>query len=868
MSLQPTPPDHHIARDETRLSYIPGLDGLRAISVIAVILYHAHLPIWGGFGGVEAFFVISGFLITALLLAEWRDHAAIDIVRFWQRRARRLFPPLAALLVGTLLLAIAVGGSEFVKVAKDLPAAIFYSMNWHLVWSGRSYFEPMARPPLLQHLWSLAVEEQFYFLWPLLFVAGMRLLRGRGMLIVTLAAALGSAVLMAVLYRPGTDPSRIYYGTDTRAAGVLFGAALAFLWNPGVVQLPTNRRSGLIADIAGVLALSGLLVCFLWMSDIHPTLYRGGFAIIAALTGVTIGTLLNPAARIVPTILGFAPLRWIGVRSYGLYLWHWPVFMVTRPYLDVQLDSSVLLLMRLLVVGILVELSYRYIELPARRGAIGRWWQRMRAAPSPSLALLSPNPMRWLLVLVPILLIIGIGARFSQGRATGYDAPVADRRAETTQIAGVADAATEQSAAKPTPTPTLEATSEPVPSPAFADGTVLAAAPQVATPEKATGSVPTVAPAEDVPPTPTPTRGPPQPLDPGLAAELQALLDNSVADGTIPGATVSISIPGYVPWTGSSGIADRRRGLAMHPDTLVHVGSITKMYTAVVVLQLAQEGLVGLDDPIGNYLPGIIPFDQSTTIRHLLSHRSGLFDYLEDSRFFVQAYRNPDRTWTPQELVDMVDDFGAAFRPGTPNGWKYASTNYVILGMMIEKVTGRTLAQEMRTRIIDPLELRDTYFEPDEEPPTRVAQGYIDFSDRSNLSMTFVWGTGNLISTADDLRHFADALWGGTLLGADMFKEMSTLAPTGGAYDMPELRYGLGMMGAHLSVGPSPDGEPRLASRSTVEGHIGGIAGSRAVIWRVPSTGILLTLTMNQSDIDPNILARDALNVVLDWQDR
>jgi CubicO group peptidase (beta-lactamase class C family) len=353
-----------------------------------------------------------------------------------------------------------------------------------------------------------------------------------------------------------------------------------------------------------------------------------------------------------------------------------------------------------------------------------------------------------------------------------------------------------------------------------------------------------------------------------LIGELQALLDDSVADGVIPGATVSISIPGYEPWTGSSGIADRRRGLAMQPDTLIHIGSITKMFTAIVVLQLVEEGRIDLDGSIGTYLPGIIPYEKSTTIRHLLSHRSGLFDYLEDSRFFAQAYRNPDRTWEPEEIVDMVDDFGAEFRPGTLGAWKYASTNYVILSMMIEKVTGQSLAQEMRSRIFDPIQMSHTYFAPDETPPTRVAQGYIDFSDRSNLSMTFVYGTGNVISTADDLRLFAEALWSGQFLEPTMFKEMTTLSSTGGAYDMPELQYGLGMMGARLAVGPSPNGGPRPDAISTVEGHIGGIAGSRAVLWRVPSTGVLLALTMNQSDIDPNILARDTLNVILDWQDR
>jgi peptidoglycan/LPS O-acetylase OafA/YrhL/CubicO group peptidase (beta-lactamase class C family) len=898
MIEQPTPSDHN-ARSDARLLYIPGLDGLRAISVIAVLLYHAQLPVWGGFGGVETFFVISGFLITALLLAEWRDHDSIDLVRFWQRRARRLLPPLFVMLAGTLGLAFLVGGSEPRKVLHDLPAAIGYVMNWHLIWSGQSYFEPMARPPLLQHVWSLAVEEQFYLVWPVVFVAGMRFLRARGFLLVTLALAVGSAVLMALWYRPGLDPSRIYYGTDTRAAGVLFGAVLAFVWTPGRAPLPANPRLGWLADGAGLMALAGLVVCFGWMSDLHPLLYRGGFALIAALTGVTIGALLHPSARVVPALLGAAPLRWIGLRSYGLYLWHWPVFMVTRPFLDVPFDGAWWLVVRLAIVGVLVELSYRWVELPARSGAIGRWWQRVWGEREPAVALASAaRPARMLFMVVPILVFAGFGLRMSQGSAAADNTPAAAQSSQGDAApAPVQQPATGSDALAPVPpTATSEAAASPVEA---GQATELAAEPTTAaaggamvdqgdasgvledvrgraTPRTANGATqstppPTVtatpaAPTPTMPP--TPTAGPPQPIDPALVAELQALLDDSVADGTIPGATIAIHIPGYEPWTGSSGTADRRRGLAMEPDTLIHIGSITKMFTAVVVLQLVQEGVIGLDDPVGTYLPGVIPFDQSTTVRHLLSHRSGLFDYLEDSRFFVQAYRNPTRTWTPEEIVDMVDDFGAEFRPGTPGAWKYASTNYVILAMLVEQATGRSLAQEMRARIFDPVGMTHTYFSPDEEPPTRVAQGYIDFSDRSNLHMTFVYGTGNVISTADDLRLFANALWGGKLLDQPMWREMSTLTPTGGAYDMPELLYGLGMMGARLNVAPNADGERRSDERSTVEGHIGGIAGSRAVLWRVPATGVLITLTMNQSDIDPNILARDTLDVILAWQER
>jgi peptidoglycan/LPS O-acetylase OafA/YrhL len=201
-----------------------------------VLLYHAGLAwIPGGFLGVEVFFVISGYLITALLLAEWRVRGRVDLKAFWLRRARRLLPALYLLLVVTLAYAVAFLPGEVAGLRGDALAAFGYVTNWYLVFGQESYFEAVGRPSLLKHLWSLAVEEQFYLLWPLAFAVGMGVgatrLRRRRVVTVALAGAGASVVAMAVLYVPGVDPSRIYYGTDTRATGLLFGAALAFLWS-------------------------------------------------------------------------------------------------------------------------------------------------------------------------------------------------------------------------------------------------------------------------------------------------------------------------------------------------------------------------------------------------------------------------------------------------------------------------------------------------------------------------------------------------------------------------------------------------------------------------------------------------------------
>src|SRR5919199_3682700 len=230
-----------------RLPYLPGLDGLRALAVTAVLLYHADLKwIPGGFLGVEIFFVISGYLITALLLSEWRQKGTISLKNFWLRRARRLLPALYVLLVVTLAFAVVFLPGEVAGLRGDVLAAVGYVTNWYLIFGQESYFESVGRPSMLQHLWSLAVEEQFYLIWPVVLAVGLGVgatrLRRRRVLTVALLGAAASALAMALLYTPGVDPSRVYYGTNTRATGLLFGAALAFLWSPGERYRPAEAR--------------------------------------------------------------------------------------------------------------------------------------------------------------------------------------------------------------------------------------------------------------------------------------------------------------------------------------------------------------------------------------------------------------------------------------------------------------------------------------------------------------------------------------------------------------------------------------------------------------------------------------------------
>jgi len=409
---------------EVRLPYSPGLDGLRALAVIAVLLYHADLAwIPGGFLGVEVFFVISGYLITALLLAEWRQRGRIDLKGFWMRRARRLLPALYVLLVVSLAFSVVFLPGEVARLRGDVLAAFGYVTNWYLIFGHVSYFEAVGRPSLLQHLWSLAVEEQFYLLWPpvlaLVLAIGASRLRRRRALTVALAGAVASAVAMALLYAPGVDPSRIYYGTDTRSTGLLCGAAVAFLWLPDDKYRPSETRhhrlelatrgrfrrrwgwtAPLLLDVVGFAALGALVWFCLNLGEFRPLLYEGGFALVALATVVTIMAVVHPYSFMGARVLGSAPLRWIGVRSYGIYLWHWPVFMVTRPDLDVPIEGLPLLALRLSVTVLLADLSYRFVETPIRRGALGCAWRTLREAQGPRRWQLR---LQWAGALVPIL---------------------------------------------------------------------------------------------------------------------------------------------------------------------------------------------------------------------------------------------------------------------------------------------------------------------------------------------------------------------------------------------------------------------------------------------------------------------------------
>ena len=530
------------------IDHLPGLDGLRAVAVLAVVVYHAGLgALSGGFLGVEVFFVISGFLITALLLREHSDNGRIDPLRFWLRRARRLLPALFFLLAAVLAFAVVVVPEELASLRGDAVAAVAYATNWHLIAGDQSYFESIGRPSLFNHLWSLAIEEQFYLAWPL--VLGALVLVGRRFALgLTLAGAVGSAVWMALQFDPTSDPSRVYYGTDTRLTGLLLGSVLAFVWVPSVPILPpaesglsrrrrrrirakaavsghwANVRLGRALDVVGVAALAVLVAFFVLADAFEPFLYQGGLAILAIVTVAVIAAAVHPQAHI-GRWLDVGPMRWVGTRSYSIYLWHWPIFTLTRPELDIPMDAGAALIVRLALTAALAEISYRFVEAPIRGGAIGRTWGRLRSAePGPA------APMRrWpmpaaagVLAAVLSILLVSVALATPPPPPAGMlttsidqlvvdpDALAADQPATPYELtAAMATASLATTASPPAPVPAAHPTGEPAVERPAPDGTARSAAEEpvaAATDQAATRPNPESSASLTPAPSPTPRR--------------------------------------------------------------------------------------------------------------------------------------------------------------------------------------------------------------------------------------------------------------------------------------------------------------------------------------------------------------------------
>jgi len=362
--------------------YIHSVDGLRAVAVIAVLLYHLGIDwIPGGFLGVDLFFVISGYVITGLILDSIARSGTLDLRAFYLSRIRRLVPALIAMIVFTTLFIGVYAPDTIRRFIADIPYVLTGSMNWALVSRQQDYFEAIGRPPLLQHTWSLAVEAQFYLIWPLVLLFILRYFGKKNIPFAALAIALASGVaLFAYSIRIDSQESAIshvYFGTDTHSIGLFLGSALAVSWQPQNLSKEITKRAQDFVDFIGVIGLLGLLSTFLFINESDPTLYRIAFPLSALFGCASLISVVHPASRFAP-ILSTRPLIWIGERSYGIYLWHWIVFQLTRPSIDLVGDDWALYALRILIVFALADISLRYIEIPVRRGYFELWFRGMK----------------------------------------------------------------------------------------------------------------------------------------------------------------------------------------------------------------------------------------------------------------------------------------------------------------------------------------------------------------------------------------------------------------------------------------------------------------------------------------------------------
>ena len=359
--------------------YISGFDGIRTLAVIGVILYHlAPYQFQGGFLGVPIFFVVSGYLITDLLFQEWQQNKRIDVIGFYIRRVKRLYPALVTLVLATTAYITLFARDLLANIRAVIMTNLLYVYNWYQVAHHESYFDKFGTQSPFTHLWSLSIEGQSYLFWPLIIIILLKFVKKKQPIFDTMIIlAFISALLMAILYRTGQDPSRVYYGTDTRMFSILLGAALAVVWPSTALRkdLPTNLR--LLLDVVGGGALMLLCLMFMQMTGESALVYRGGMFFFSVLSMILVAVVAHPGADM-NRLLTNRLFTWIGKRSYGIYLYQYPVLVFFESKINVADHSFLYALIEVALILVLSDLSYRFLELPLQHFDYSKTWSTLK----------------------------------------------------------------------------------------------------------------------------------------------------------------------------------------------------------------------------------------------------------------------------------------------------------------------------------------------------------------------------------------------------------------------------------------------------------------------------------------------------------
>ncbi|MDU0996185.1 MAG: acyltransferase family protein, partial [Staphylococcus lugdunensis] len=349
-----------------KLRYMPGLDGLRAIAVLGIIIYHLN-PQWlsGGFLGVDTFFVISGYLITSLLIIEYYRTGTIDLRAFWIRRIKRLIPAVYFMVSAVLVFILLFKPDLIIEIKKDAIAAFLYVSNWWYISQNVDYFNQFAIAPL-KHLWSLAIEEQFYVFYPIVVFFLFKRFKPQKITLILWIVSLLSLVTMAIIFGVTGDSSRVYFGTDTRLQTLLLGCILAFVWNPFGLKKTKYKMSYLGINLSGIIAFILLVSFFFIISDQDKWIYQGGFYLISAMTLFIIASAVHPSS-ILAKLLSFKLFTYIGKRSYSLYLWHFPIIVLMNSYYVQGQIPAYVYIIEVILMFVMAEFSYQFIENPIRK---------------------------------------------------------------------------------------------------------------------------------------------------------------------------------------------------------------------------------------------------------------------------------------------------------------------------------------------------------------------------------------------------------------------------------------------------------------------------------------------------------------------